>query len=124
MNLGTLVSETRNPQTMDLDALPTPELVKRFNEQDTLVAEAVKATLPDVARAVDAAAAASTARATSGRVAFTASATSVSCSLKRLTNSGVGNASRSIVCGLRVSDTKVPRFIFVPLEFLIHNKRP
>lgn len=42
MNLGTLVSETRNPQTMDLDALPTPELVKRFNEQDTLVAEAVK----------------------------------------------------------------------------------
>lgn len=58
MNLGTLVSETRNPQTMDLDALPTPELVKRFNEQDTLVAEAVKATLPDVARAVDAAAAA------------------------------------------------------------------
>lgn len=58
MNLGTLVSETRNLQTMDLDALPTPELVKRFNEQDTLVAEAVKATLPDVARAVDAAAAA------------------------------------------------------------------
>lgn len=58
MNLGTLVSETRNPQTMDLDALPTPELVKRFNEQDTRVAEAVKATLPDVARAVDAAAAA------------------------------------------------------------------
>ncbi len=58
MNLGTLVSETRNPQTMDLDAVPTPELVKRFNEQDTLVAEAVKATLPDVARAVDAAAAA------------------------------------------------------------------
>ncbi len=43
MNLGTLVSETRNPQTMDLDALPTPELVKRFNEQDTRVAEAVKA---------------------------------------------------------------------------------
>lgn len=58
MNLGTLVSETRNPQTMDLDALSTPELVKRFNEQDTLVAKAVKATLPDVARAVDAAAAA------------------------------------------------------------------
>lgn len=58
MNLGTLVSETRNPQTMDLDALPTPELVKRFNEQDTRVAEAVKATLPDVARAVDAAVAA------------------------------------------------------------------
>lgn len=56
MNLGALVSETRNPQTMDLDALSTFELVHRFNQQDTLVAEAVKATLPDVASAVDAAA--------------------------------------------------------------------
>lgn len=45
MNLGALVSETRNPQTMDLDALSTLELVHRFNQQDTLVAEAVKATL-------------------------------------------------------------------------------
>lgn len=56
MNLGALVSETRNPQTMDLDALTTLELVHRFNQQDTLVAQAVKATLPDVAQAVDAAA--------------------------------------------------------------------
>ncbi|ENF6041797.1 N-acetylmuramic acid 6-phosphate etherase [Citrobacter amalonaticus] len=56
MNLGALVSETRNPQTMDLDALSTLDLVHRFNQQDTLVAEAVKATLPDVASAVDAAA--------------------------------------------------------------------
>lgn len=56
MNLGALVSETRNPQTMDLDALTTLELVHLFNQQDTLVAEAVKATLPDVASAVDAAA--------------------------------------------------------------------
>ncbi|MCL5498934.1 N-acetylmuramic acid 6-phosphate etherase [Escherichia coli] len=56
MNLGALVSETRNPQTMDLDALTTIELVNRFNQQDTLVAQAVKATLPEVAKAVDAAA--------------------------------------------------------------------
>lgn len=56
MNLGALVSESRNPQTMDLDALSTLDLVHRFNQQDTLVAEAVKATLPDVASAVDAAA--------------------------------------------------------------------
>lgn len=56
MNLGALVSETRNPETMDLDALTTIELVNRFNQQDTLVAQAVKATLPEVARAVDAAA--------------------------------------------------------------------
>ena len=46
MNLGSLVSETRNPQTMDLDALSTLELVNRFNQQDTLVALAVKETLP------------------------------------------------------------------------------
>jgi len=56
MNLGSLVSETRNSETMDLDALSTIELVTRFNQQDTLVALAVKETLPDVARAVDAAA--------------------------------------------------------------------
>lgn len=56
MNLGALVSETRNPETMDLDALTTIELVNRFNQQDTLVAQAVKATLPEVAKAVDAAA--------------------------------------------------------------------
>lgn len=56
MNLGALVSETRNPQTMDLDALSTLELVHCFNQQDTQVALAVKETLPEVARAVDAAA--------------------------------------------------------------------
>ncbi|MDA8500352.1 N-acetylmuramic acid 6-phosphate etherase [Citrobacter sp. Igbk 17] len=56
MNLGALVSESRNPQTMDLDALSTLELVHRFNQQDTLVAAAVKATLTEVALAVDAAA--------------------------------------------------------------------
>ena len=50
MNLGSLVSETRNPQTMDLDALSTLELVNRFNQQDTLVAQAVKETLPEFIR--------------------------------------------------------------------------
>ena len=58
MNLGSLVSEARNPQTLDLDALSTLELVNRFNQQDTLVAQAVKETLPVVAKAGDAAAAA------------------------------------------------------------------
>lgn len=55
MNLGSLVSETRNPQTMDLDCLSTLEMVKRFNQQDALVAGAVEKTLPQVAQAVDAA---------------------------------------------------------------------
>lgn len=73
MNLGALVSETRNPQTMDLDALTTIELVKRFNQQDTLVAEAVKATLPEVAKAVDAAA---TALKAGGRIIYMGAGTS------------------------------------------------
>lgn len=73
MNLGSLVSETRNSETMDLDALSTIELVTRFNQQDTLVALAVKETLPDVARAVDAAAAALKA---GGRIIYMGAGTS------------------------------------------------
>lgn len=57
MDLGALVSETRNPETMDLDNLSTLEMVTKFNQQDATVAEAVRLTLPDVANAVDAAAA-------------------------------------------------------------------
>lgn len=57
MNLAALVSETRNADTMDLDTLSTLEMVSKFNQQDATVAEAVRKTLPDVARAVDAAAA-------------------------------------------------------------------
>ncbi|QBR48753.1 N-acetylmuramic acid 6-phosphate etherase [Erwinia sp. QL-Z3] len=56
MDLGALVSETRNPETMDLDNLSTLEMVTKFNQQDATVAEAVRLTLPDVAKAVDAAA--------------------------------------------------------------------
>lgn len=73
MNLGALVSETRNPQTMDLDALSTLEMVTRFNEQDALVAQAVKATLPAVAQAVDAAA---QALAAGGRIIYMGAGTS------------------------------------------------
>ncbi len=56
MDLGSLISETRNAETMDLDSLSTLEMVTRFNEQDATVAAAVRQTLPDVAKAVDAAA--------------------------------------------------------------------
>lgn len=56
MDLGSLISETRNANTMDLDNLSTLELVTKFNEQDATVAEAVRQTLPEVAKAVDAAA--------------------------------------------------------------------
>ena len=73
MNLGSLVSESRNPQTLDLDALSTLDLVNRFNQQDTLVAQAVKETLPEVAKAVDAAAAALKA---GGRIIYMGAGTS------------------------------------------------
>ncbi|WP_428943786.1 N-acetylmuramic acid 6-phosphate etherase [Pantoea sp. FN060301] len=56
MQLGSLISETRNADTMDLDSLTTLEMVTRFNDQDAMVAGAVRATLPAVAKAVDAAA--------------------------------------------------------------------
>ena len=56
MDLGSLISETRNADTMDLDTLSTLELVTKFNDEDATVADAVRQTLPDVAKAVDAAA--------------------------------------------------------------------
>ena len=57
MDLGSLVSETRNPDTLDLDSLSTLAMVTKFNQQDATVATAVSLTLPQVAEAVDAAAA-------------------------------------------------------------------
>lgn len=73
MNLGSLVSESRNPQTLNLDSFSTPELVECFNQQDAQVAGAVKATLPEVAKAVDAAAAALKA---GGRIIYMGAGTS------------------------------------------------
>lgn len=58
MDLGALISESRNPQTLDLDNLSTLAMVSKFNQQDATVATAVRQTLPQVAEAVDAAAAA------------------------------------------------------------------
>ncbi|RRZ90942.1 N-acetylmuramic acid 6-phosphate etherase [Erwinia sp. 198] len=57
MDLGALISETRNADTIDLDSLSTLEMVTKFNDQDATVAAAVRRTLPQVAQAVDAAAA-------------------------------------------------------------------
>lgn len=73
MNLGALVSETRNPDTLDLDSLSTLAMVTKFNQQDATVAEAVRLTLPQVAEAVDAAAAA---LAAGGRLIYTGAGTS------------------------------------------------
>jgi len=57
MNLGSLVSESRNPATMNLDEMSTLEMVATFNHEDSKVPEAVRAVLPEIAQAVDMAAA-------------------------------------------------------------------
>lgn len=51
--LSHLVSEGRNPETMDIDLLPSLEIVQRINQQDQLVPRAVEKVLPEIALAVD-----------------------------------------------------------------------
>lgn len=48
-------TEDRNPRTGDLDGLDTLELLARLNAEDARVPDAVRAALPELARAVDAA---------------------------------------------------------------------
>ena len=52
--LGTLLTETRNPRSADIDVLPTEQMLRVINDEDATVAAAVAATIPAVARAVDA----------------------------------------------------------------------
>ncbi|WP_055048124.1 N-acetylmuramic acid 6-phosphate etherase [Devosia sp. A16] len=52
--LEQLVSEERNPRTMGIDLMATPEIVATINAEDRLVPEAVGKTLPQVAQAVEA----------------------------------------------------------------------
>ncbi|RXA96094.1 N-acetylmuramic acid 6-phosphate etherase [Yersinia sp. 2105 StPb PI] len=56
MNLGALISESRNPATMDLDKLSTLEMLTRFNDEDRKVPEAIRLVIPAIAQAVDLAA--------------------------------------------------------------------
>lgn len=51
--LERLVSEGRNPRTMDIDLLSTIEVLRKINNEDKAVAEAVENVIPDVAAAVD-----------------------------------------------------------------------
>ncbi|EKO3486524.1 N-acetylmuramic acid 6-phosphate etherase [Vibrio fluvialis] len=51
--LSHLVSEGRNPDTMDIDLLSSQEIVQRLNQQDKLVPLAVEKVLPQIALAVD-----------------------------------------------------------------------
>lgn len=47
------LTEQENPRTTEIGSLSTPEIVRLMNEEDARVSEAVKAALPEVARAVD-----------------------------------------------------------------------
>ncbi|AEA77895.1 TPA: N-acetylmuramic acid 6-phosphate etherase [Vibrio cholerae] len=51
--LSHLVSEGRNPDTMDIDLLSSQEIVERLNQQDKQVPLAVEAVLQQIAQAVD-----------------------------------------------------------------------
>lgn len=51
--LRALVSEARNPQTVDIDLLPIPDLLRRINAEDKGVALAVEAELDNIAQAVE-----------------------------------------------------------------------
>nr|WP_210327485.1 N-acetylmuramic acid 6-phosphate etherase [Aminobacter carboxidus] len=51
--LGRLVSEERNPRTMDIDLLPTIDVLRKINDEDKLVAHAVEKVIPEIAATVD-----------------------------------------------------------------------
>src|SRR5882672_11399726 len=51
--LERLVSEDRNPRTMDIDLLPTADVLRRINDEDKGVAGAVEKVIPEISAAVD-----------------------------------------------------------------------
>lgn len=52
-DLDKLASEGRNADTLDIDLLPTLDIVTRINQQDQQVPAAVERVLPEIAAAVD-----------------------------------------------------------------------
>lgn len=48
-----LITETRNPRTMDIDAQDTVEILRRINQEDALIPEIVADEIPHIAKAVD-----------------------------------------------------------------------
>jgi len=51
--LGALLTESRNPASENLDQLSTLDMLRVINDEDATVAAAVRAELPNIARAVD-----------------------------------------------------------------------
>ena len=53
VELRSIDTEQRNARTMQIDTLPTLDMLTLINEEDHRVAEAVKEVLPDIAKSVD-----------------------------------------------------------------------
>ena len=53
LNLKKLTTESRNENTMDIDTVSTLEMVKKINNEDKKVAEAVEKELTKIAEAID-----------------------------------------------------------------------
>lgn len=53
LNLSALVTEQRNPNTMQIDEVSTEELVRLINAEDKTVPLAVEKELPQIAKAID-----------------------------------------------------------------------
>ena len=51
--LDRLVSEERNPETMEIDLQPTGVILRTINQQDRLVPDAVERVMPQITAAVD-----------------------------------------------------------------------
>ncbi|WP_323971718.1 N-acetylmuramic acid 6-phosphate etherase [Aeromonas hydrophila] len=58
IDLSSMITETRNPASVEIDQLPTLEMLRIINQEDQQVALAVSQLLPEITRAVDAIAAA------------------------------------------------------------------
>ncbi|MGL6607160.1 N-acetylmuramic acid 6-phosphate etherase [Aeromonas hydrophila] len=58
IGLSSMITETRNPASVEIDQLPTLEMLRVINQEDQQVALAVSQLLPEITRAVDAIAAA------------------------------------------------------------------
>ncbi|CAJ1914913.1 N-acetylmuramic acid 6-phosphate etherase [Aeromonas hydrophila] len=57
IDLSSMITETRNPASVEIDQLPTLEMLRVINQEDQQVALAVSQLLPEITRAVDAIAA-------------------------------------------------------------------
>lgn len=73
MNLDRLTTERRNARSADLDTLPVTDLLLLVNDEDARVAPAVREAVPQIARAVEAVAAAFRA---GGRLVYAGAGTS------------------------------------------------